>query len=363
MAARSSGIALAVAGSGDRHSLQRDPSVEGVFCQAHDGCCEMTRRRDPVEVAAGDDTDLHEVVNWEPRSVVDYLAVFIYRGLYYGLHWIVLTTAFVLTLAILFQPALLVLEEPWTALFFALSVVPAGLLAAFIWYTDITENEPLGLVLATFLLAVLFATFAAVVNTITGAFLLQIPILGALLFYFLIVGPVEETVKLLAVRIFAYRSESFDAVIVGAVYGAIAGLGFAAIENAIYIANVLAEADEGLFAAAAEISTVRGLVGPGHVLYSAIAGYYLGLAKFNPDRSGPLVVKGLLIAAVLHATYNSTVTVVPALSVLVVALTIGIEIPVSLAAGPYIVLFNLAVGTYLYLKIGRYRRAYREATR
>ena len=314
----------------------------------------MKRPRDPVERAADDATDLHDVSTWEPRSAVDRLSVALYGGIYYGLHWIVVLTALAITLLLLVQPAILVVEEPALSAFFGLSVVPAALLAAFIWYSDVTTNEPLDLLVATFVLAVLFATFAALVNSATGPYLRAIPVVGSILFFYLIVGPVEEAVKLLAVRVFAYRSDTFDAVIDGAVYGAVAGLGFAAIENALYIARTVIATDGGLLTAAAGIATLRGLVGPGHVIYSAIAGYYLGLAKFNPEHAGPLVVKGLLVAAFVHGTYNVTVGWVPWLIAEIYPIGFG----AALVA--YVIAFNVVIGYYLYRKIDRYRRTYRE---
>ncbi len=316
----------------------------------------MSRRRDPVDRASAEETDLYDVSTWEPRSIVDLLAYTIYNAISYGLRAIVLVVALAITIGLLTQPAVLVFDEPVLGLFFALSIVPAALLAGFIWYTDITTSEPLGLLVATFLLAVLFATFAAVINSVMAPRFQAIgPVLGMALFFYLIVGPVEEAVKLLAVRVFAYRSDSFDAVVDGAVYGAVAGLGFAAIENAIYIGGTVAEAQAGTFTAATGIATVRALVGPGHVIYSAIAGYYLGLAKFNPQYAGPLVVKGLLVAAFVHGTYNVTVGIIPA------------EIAAAYPIGPglaflgYVIVFDLVVGYYLYRKIARYRRTYRES--
>ncbi|WP_247002633.1 PrsW family intramembrane metalloprotease [Halosolutus gelatinilyticus] len=315
----------------------------------------MQRRRDPVDRASDGSTDLYDVSTWEPRSIVDLLAYTIYNGISYGFRAIVLAVALGITLALLVQPAVLVLDDPWLGAFFGLSIVPAALLAAFIWYTDITTSEPLRLLVATFVLAVLFATFAAVVNSVMAPYIQPIAIVGPILFFYLIVGPVEETVKLLAVRVYAYRSDSFDAVVDGAVYGAVAGLGFAAIENAIYIAGTVSEAQVGIVSAATGIATVRALVGPGHVIYSAIAGYYLGLAKFNREYAGPLVVKGLLVASFVHATYNTTVGIVPGL------IASAVPIGPGLAFIAYVVVYDAAIGYYLYRKIARYRRAYRAA--
>ncbi|ELY94052.1 PrsW family intramembrane metalloprotease [Natrialba taiwanensis] len=320
----------------------------------------MQRRRDPVERAADESEDLYDISTWEPRSVTDRLAYSVYNGLNYGLRAIVLIVATAITLFVLVQPAVLVSEDPSIAVFFGLSIIPAAILAAFIWYSDITTNEPLGVLVATFVLAVLFTAFAALVNSTVGLWVRAIPGIGTILFFYLIVGPVEETVKLLAVRVFAYRRDTFDAVIVGAVYGAVAGLGFAAIENATYIASTVAEIQAqsqtglGPTAAATSIAALRALVGPGHVIYSAIAGYYLGLAKFNPKYAGPLVVKGLLIAAFIHATYNVTVGIVPDLLAAVLPVGFG------LAFLGYVIAYNLGAGYFLYRKLSRYRRHYRD---
>ncbi|MCU4743859.1 PrsW family intramembrane metalloprotease [Halobacteria archaeon AArc-m2/3/4] len=316
----------------------------------------MAPQRDPVERSADDSVDLYDVSTWEPRSAVDRFATLLYAGLNYGLRTLVLVATVAITLSLLATPAVLVADEPLLGVFFGLSVVPALVLAAYIWYADITTSEPLKLLVATFLLAILFATFAGIVNEIGRYLLSPLPaVIGTLLFFYLVVGPIEEGVKLLAVRVLAFRSKSFDAVIDGAVYGAVAGLGFAAIENAIYISGTLAELDSGmgLFTAATGIATVRALVGPGHVIYSAIAGYYLGLAKFNPEHAGPLVVKGLLVASLFHATYNATVQVAPGL-IAGFHPAIGPEI----AFVGYVILYDLVVGFYLYRKISRYRRTY-----
>ncbi|MFC6719385.1 PrsW family intramembrane metalloprotease [Natrialbaceae archaeon GCM10025810] len=316
----------------------------------------MEPRRDPVERAADDSADLYDVSTWEPRTAVDRLSYAIHRTINYGFGAIVLGVALLITLSLLVSPAVVVLDDPVLSVFFGLSIVPAGLLAAYIWYADITTHEPLPLLVGTFLLAILFATFAAVINSIGGTVFDTATVGGSFAFFFLIVGPVEETVKLLAVRVLPYRNEAFDAVIDGAVYGAVAGLGFAAIENAIYIGRYLGEAnpEAGLLLAAGEIATTRALAGPGHVIYSAIAGYYLGLAKFNRRFAGPLVVKGLLLAAIIHATYNVTVGFVPRVVADLTPLGPGA------AFVGYVIAFDATAGYYLYRKIARYRRAYRE---
>lgn len=313
-------------------------------------------QRDPVDRETRGSRDLYDVSTWERRSAVDTLAAWLYRVGVVG------TKAFIVLLALAFLIVQFVLgglgavSDPVVGTLVILSVVPAFAIAVYIWYSDVTTGEPLSLLVATFLLSVLFAMFAAIVNSVLQPAFGALPsLIGLPLFFFLVVGPVEETVKLLAVRLFAYRDVRFDAVIDGAVYGAAAGLGFATIENAIYITRGLEAGLAGLevIGAAGDTAAVRALAGPGHVLYSAIAGYYLGLAKFNREDAGPIVIKGLLIAAFFHALYNTLSGIVPGL--LVAAAT---WITPAVALIGFIVIYDGIVAYFLYRKLSAYRRAY-----
>jgi RsiW-degrading membrane proteinase PrsW (M82 family) len=327
-------------------------------------------QRDPIERESHDSRDLYDISTWERRSAVDTLSTWLYRLGIAG------AKVFIILLALLFLIAQLVLgglgavSDPVVGLLVILSVVPAFAIAAYVWYVDITTEEPLSLLVGTFLLAILFAMFAAVINSIGilpfGVIVIATqeiapaatPVASFLaisLFFFFVVGPVEETVKLLAVRLYAYRDARFDAVIDGAVYGAAAGLGFATIENALYITQGLEAGVAGteVIGAAGDTAAVRALAGPGHVLYSAIAGFYLGLAKFNPENWGPIVIKGLLIAAVFHALYNTLAGVVP--GALVGAAT---WITPAVALIGFIVIYDGVIAYFLYRKIAGYRRAY-----
>jgi len=126
---------------------------------------------------------------------------------------------------------------------------------------------------------------------------------------FLFIAPVEEFAKYIGIRLFLYRSLTFDRVI-DMIRGGIAiGLGFATAENAIYFVTVLQKMDPsafiGVFFLRFFISTLA------HTLYSAVMGYWLGLAKFHIlYRSHffryaigfPIVIHGLLNFSLLSGT-------------------------------------------------------------
>ena len=316
----------------------------------------MPSDEDPIASRADDDRDLYDVATWEERTSLDGLSVALYWLLTRSAKAGVVFVAFLGLLAILGSFGLGLVFDPAIAILLGLSAVPALGLAAYVYVSDVTTAEPLSLLVATFLLSILTATFAAILNSVLQPYFRPFGFLGLVVFFFVVVGPIEESVKLLAVRLYAYTDARFDAVIDGAVYGAIAGLGFVVIENFVYIAqNVdMAELTVGIAALGAGdgIAALRALAGPGHVVYSAFAGYYLGLAKFNPGNRGPIIVKGLVLAAAIHALYNTLVGPVTG----VASGLFGV--PQILALFGFVVVFQGAFGYVLLRKIWRYRDAY-----
>jgi RsiW-degrading membrane proteinase PrsW (M82 family) len=316
----------------------------------------MPSEEDPIASRADDDRDLYDVATWEERTSLDGLSVALYWLLTRSAKAGVVFVAFLGLLAILGSFGLGLVFDPAIAILLGLSAVPALGLAAYVYGSDVTTAEPLSLLVATFLLSILTATFAAILNSVLQPYFQPFGFLGIVVFFFVVVGPIEETVKLLAVRLYAYTDDRFDAVIDGAVYGAIAGLGFVVIENFVYIAqNVdMAELTLGVatLGAGDGIAALRALAGPGHVVYSAFAGYYLGLAKFNPENRGPIVVKGLVLAAAIHALYNTLVGPVTGVASALLGL------PQIVALFGFVVVFQGTFGYVLLRKIWRYRDAY-----
>jgi RsiW-degrading membrane proteinase PrsW (M82 family) len=118
-----------------------------------------------------------------------------------------------------------------------------------------------------------------------------------LLVLFLVVGPVEELIKFLVVYQYAWRNRAFDEPLDGVIYSATAALGFAAVENILY----LSEHDPSLV-------LLRGpLSNPGHALFSAFWGLSLSQAKAVPNLPReriPILVRGLFAASLLHSLFD-----------------------------------------------------------
>ena len=108
----------------------------------------------------------------------------------------------------------------------------------------------------------------------------------------LVVGPVEETCKFLAIRLGVYRSLHFEEPMDGLVYGAAASLGFASLENLLYVLTYGPE----VMLLRAPFSTLA------HLVFGSLWGYGLGLRRVG---HGARVVWGSLAgAAVFHGVFN-----------------------------------------------------------
>lgn len=104
----------------------------------------------------------------------------------------------------------------------------------------------------------------------------------------------EEIFKFAVVYFYAARHIQFDEPMDGIVYGATASLGFATLENVLYVS------DGGL-----PVAITRAFLAvPGHAFLGAIMGYYIGRAKFTDGDRRPLLVRALAIPILLHGLYD-----------------------------------------------------------
>jgi RsiW-degrading membrane proteinase PrsW (M82 family) len=181
-------------------------------------------------------------------------------------------------------------------LFTAVSaVVPSILLIWYFWARDV-QREPGRVLWATFGLGVLSVVPVLVVELPLGKVLKGVgdPYLRGTLDAFFGASAPEEGFKLLVLLAYCDRHREFDEPMDGIVYGAVASLGFATLENIVYVGG------GGLGVAALRAVTAV----PGHAFYGAILGYYVGQAKFFPAHRGRLLVGGYLLAFLLHGLYD-----------------------------------------------------------
>ena len=174
-----------------------------------------------------------------------------------------------------------------------IALAPIIFLAWFIYTRDRYEREPRKLIIKTFFLGA-FLVVPVVIAELLGSLFLppSNDPLALFLHFLIVVSLVEESSKYLAVRISVYNSREFNELMDGLVYGAIAGLGFAAPENLLYVLS------QG-----ATLGIIRAILSvPGHALWGSIIGYGLARRKLSSARTSGLI--GLCVAVIMHATFD-----------------------------------------------------------
>ena len=177
-----------------------------------------------------------------------------------------------------------------------LAIAPAAFWLWYFYRRDRYEPEPLSWVLLVYLLGIAVTIPVALVEGVMGE------VLPEFLIVVLVAPVVEETGKYLVVRKTVYESVEFDEPVDGIVYASAAGLGFATLENVMYVLSALGTS----LALALGTGLVRAVLSvPGHVLFSAMWGYSLGKARFIPEEKRPWVIAmGLVLAMASHALFN-----------------------------------------------------------
>jgi RsiW-degrading membrane proteinase PrsW (M82 family) len=195
------------------------------------------------------------------------------------------------------------------ALFFGF--FPMFLFAAFVNWLDRYEKEPKLLLGAAFLWGVIIAGGGAyILNTAFGIGIYALTgSEGAAEFGTTsIVAPIiEEGLKGLAVLVvFLMFRKEFDSVLDGVVYGAVTAMGFAAIENVLYIyRNGYLEGGWEGFWILVVIRVI--LVGWMHPFFTAFTGIGLAIARMTRSVLVKIIAvpTGYAIAVVAHAFHNT----------------------------------------------------------
>jgi len=181
------------------------------------------------------------------------------------------------------------------ALAIVFTILPIVVLLCY-FYTRDVHREPRTALVKTFLLGLL-VTIPAIPLTLGLSAVLPLfspgPLLAALYDAFVVAAIPEEFLKLLVIALYCARRVSFDEPMDGAVYGATAALGFAALENVLYVA------DGGLVTAAVRSITAV----PMHAMMGAVLGHYIARARFGGGRRID-IWKGWGIAVLMHGLYD-----------------------------------------------------------
>jgi RsiW-degrading membrane proteinase PrsW (M82 family) len=176
-----------------------------------------------------------------------------------------------------------------------IALAPVLIILVYIYLRDKYEKEPV-----KFLLRGLLGGIIITIPVIMVENALSIPAGGlsglthAAWRSFIVAAFTEEGFKFLAVYLLFWKSREFDERFDGIVYAVFVSLGFAAVENMMYV-----------FQSGMQTGLIRALTAvPAHALFGITMGYYIGLARFIPAKKQGLLLKAVFYPIVLHGLYN-----------------------------------------------------------
>lgn len=214
---------------------------------------------------------------------------------------------------------------PGNALYYGICllpvVIPVLFWAAYHWHADRHLPEPPLHLLLAFLLGIasfylgLFLYWSlGLINLRIDAYSLAEGNLPGLFAYsVLVIGVIEEGVKILPFLLIILRFQEFDEPIDGIIYASFIALGFSAVEN-IYYLDSLTTAQ----------AYARGFAGPVvHIVFASIWGYHIGKAHLLGKSLLPVTLVMLAVTAFLHGIYDFMAIGLPSTALPFVALMIA----------------------------------------
>ena len=191
----------------------------------------------------------------------------------------------------------------------SLAILPVMLLSIYVYNKDTYQKEPMRMLFRAFFFGCLSVIPAVILEGFLGSSYSLVA--GLLPSWFegvysgyVVAGCSEEISKLVMLFFAVWFSRYFDEYFDGIVYAAFVGLGFAGLENVMYVFG------QESFAESIMTGTMRAVLSvPGHFLFAVVMGYYFSIAKFEPGRRFGSLIKAFLFPMLLHGTYDALLMV------------------------------------------------------
>lgn len=176
-----------------------------------------------------------------------------------------------------------------------IATAPCVAIGLFIYLNDKHEREPIGLLLRAYFYGVLAIGVTYVITKLLNLVITidEKDLTEQAVHAFLIVALVEEASKFLFVRGLLYNNVNFNEPFDGIVYSVMVGMGFATLENILYVLN------SGFSVGIMRMFTAV----PAHACFAVLMGFYLGKAKFD-HKKGYYALYALGVATLFHGVYD-----------------------------------------------------------
>jgi len=176
-----------------------------------------------------------------------------------------------------------------------ISVAPVFIILVYIYYRDKYEKEPIRLLLTAMFLGALTVIPVFFVEAFLHGFTKLFSGLAAAAWNaFVVAAFTEELFKYIVLYLLIWKSRDFNEKFDGIVYAVFVSLGFAAVENVLYVMG------NGVGTGISRAITAV----PAHAIFGITMGFYFGMAKFYEKKRHQLKMKALLYPIILHGIYD-----------------------------------------------------------
>ena len=175
------------------------------------------------------------------------------------------------------------------------SLAPVFIILFYIYFRDKYDKEPLGLLVISLLVGMVTVLPILGVERILVSIMPPMGRYGEAAYHaFVVAGSTEELFKFLALFLLVWRSPNFNEQFDGIVYAVFVSLGFAAVENVLYVM------EGGYHTALLRAVTAV----PAHAIFGVTMGYYLGIARRYEELKNPYLARAILVPVGLHGIYD-----------------------------------------------------------
>ena len=187
-----------------------------------------------------------------------------------------------------------------------IAILPVILIGIYIYNKD-KNKEPVSLLVKLFLGGIASTFITIVISLLSGIFFpvlitedpTQLNNIEIIIYAFIGIGFIEEFSKWIITYLISYNNKEFDEVYDIIVYSVFVSLGFAALENILYVTDneMITAITRGVFSV------------PSHTCVGIYMGYYLGLAKIsevnnNKKNKNKNLFLSIIVPSILHGIFD-----------------------------------------------------------
>jgi len=178
---------------------------------------------------------------------------------------------------------------------YTLAIAPVLIILFYVWLRDKYEREPFKLLLLSLLAGIIIVfpviLFERLLDSLNPA---GSQVGNAAYEAFMVAALVEESFKFLALYLLFWRNKNLNEKFDGIVYAVFISLGFAGVENVMYVTQL------GMNTALTRALTAV----PAHALMGISMGYFFGIAHMYAELKKANLRKAFLVPFLLHGIYD-----------------------------------------------------------